>query len=177
MENRREASGFTLVEILVALSILAIVMTILSGAFSTSAVTVRVVDERAEALSSLSGALDTLSQEVRGAYDSFSGKPSTMTFTAMTPFQGDDAPVVQTLSYEFEERRLLRRTYRTEPDAQAARAFLLLEDVDEPSFSFFDGKRWTDEWRVPGKLPAGVKVTFSYKRRTVEMVIPVWSRK
>ena len=177
MERRREASGFTLVEILVALSILSIVMTILYGAFSTSSVTVRRVDERADELSSLAGALDTLSQEVRGAYDAFSGTPSQMTFTAMTALQGDDAPAVQTLSYEFEEGRMLRRTYGTERDPQASRAFLLLEDVGEPSFSFFDGKRWTDQWRVPDKLPAGVKVTFSYKRRPVEMVIPVWSRK
>jgi prepilin-type N-terminal cleavage/methylation domain-containing protein len=59
-DGRSRASGFTLVEVLVALGILAIVMTVLYGTFSTSSVTARVVEERADELSSLTGALDTL---------------------------------------------------------------------------------------------------------------------
>ena len=175
MDARRRAAGFTLIEVLIALSILAIAMTILYSTFATSAVTARVVDERADELSSLAGALDTLSHEVRGAYEAFSGRKRTITFTAMTPFQEDARPRVQTVSYGLEDGRLLRKVMPPGLDATAPRTFLLLEEVADLSFSFFDGTRWTDEWATSGRLPAGVRVTFSYKQRTVDTVIAVWS--
>ena len=176
MGSRRGTSGFTLVEILIALSILAMVMTILHSTFSTSAVTARVVDERADELSSLAGALDTLSHEVRGASEWWPGQKRKITFTTMAPFHEDAAPVVQTVSYEFDEGRLLRKVLQTGADAKAPRAFLLLDEVTDPSFSLFDGQQWTDEWHATDKLPAGVRVTFSYKRKDVNTVISVWSR-
>src|SRR5712692_3161008 len=113
MSGKRDARGFTLVEILVALSILAIVMTILHGAFSVSAVTARVVDERADHLASLTGALDTLGHEVRGAYGWLPGPNTRITFTTMAPFHEDAAPQVQTVSYEFSDGTLLRKVFRT----------------------------------------------------------------
>ena len=177
MRGRSRASGFTLVELLVALGILAIVMTVLHGTFSTSSVTARLVEERADALSSLTGALDTLTLDVRGALEEFSGTKSGMTFTALTPFHRDDVPALQKVSYEFDRGRLLRKSVQANGDERAVRTFLLLEEVTDPAFSFFDGQRWLDTWQLPDTLPAGVKVLLSYRRRGVETVIPVWSRK
>jgi type II secretion system protein J len=85
--------------------------------------------------------------------------------------------VVQKVSYEFDEGRLLRKTFQIDGDDKPVRTFLLLEEVTNPAFSFFDGQGWVDTWQTPGALPAGVKVTFSYKRREVETVIPVWAGK
>lgn len=171
-----DASGFTLVEVLVALGILAVVMTILYGTFATSAATVEIVEQRADELSSLAGALDTLSHEVRAAHHSFSGTKSLVLFTAMTPFQPDTAPVIQTVSYEFDQGRLVRKVFQAGPTTSTPRVFVLLDEVAEPSFAFFDGRAWIDEWRSREKVPGGVKVTFSYRGKTVETVIPVWAR-
>jgi prepilin-type N-terminal cleavage/methylation domain-containing protein len=182
METRSQVSGFTLVEILVALSILSIVMTILYSTFSTSSATARLLEQRADELASLAGAIDTLSPEVRGAYERFSGRKTAMIFTTMSPFREDNAPVVQTVSYEFAEGRLLRKSFEALDvaatpgfDAKVKRTLMLLEEVADGSFSFFDGTKWIDEWTTPAKLPAGVKVSFSYRRTSVETVIPVWS--
>ena len=179
--TRNHAAGFTLVEILIALSILAMMMTILYSTFSTASLTARAIEERADELASLTGALDTVSPEVRGAYEQFSAKKSAMTFTTMTPFRDDNAPLVQTVSYEFSEGRILRKLLRSvdapaEPGvgAPGGRVFVLLEAVTGGSFAFFDGKQWTDEWGTPDKLPAGVKVSFSYRQTDVQLVIPVW---
>ena len=46
--------------------------------------------------------------------------------------------MVQTVSYEFDEGRLLRKIFQIDGDDKAVRVFLLLEDVTDPSFSFFD---------------------------------------
>ena len=182
METRSPTSGFTLVEILIALAILSIVMTILYSTFSASSVTARVVEERADELASLVGALDTLGLEVRGAFDQFTGTKGEITFTVMTPLRRDDVPTIQRVSYAFGERGLVRKSLqsadvKTPPGAtaEAGRVFTLLEDVaGGASFSFFDGRKWLDEWTTPDKLPAGVKVSLSYRRTQVETVIPVW---
>lgn len=177
MNGRRRASGFTLVEVLVALGILAIVMTVLYGTFTTASVTARDVEERADELSSLTGALDTLTHDVRGALEQFSGNKSGMTLTTLTPFHQDDGPSVQKVSYEFDEGRLLRKSLPIDGGEKALRTFLLLGEVTDPAFSYFDGQGWADTWQSPDTLPAGVKVTFSYRRREMETLIPVWSRK
>jgi prepilin-type N-terminal cleavage/methylation domain-containing protein len=177
MGGRRAAGGFTLVEILIALSILSIVMTILFGTFSTSAVTARAIDERADELSSLTGALDTLSHEVRSASGAFSGTNDKIIFTVLTPFHPDTKPWVQTVAYEFGQGKLLRKIVQPGLAVSDLRTFLLLDHVVDPSFSFFDGRQWKDEWPSPDKLPAGVRVTFSYKGKDINTVMPVWSRK
>lgn len=166
MHGDRATAGFTLVEVLVALGIVAVVMTLLWSTFATSAATVRVVEERADELASLAGAVDTLSHEIRGAYESLSGTKSTVTFTAMTPFV-HDVPVVQVVSYEFEQGRLTRKVDR--------RSFVLLAEVGDPSFAFWNGTAWVDQWRDPQRLPAGIRVTFSHKGKAVDTVIPIWS--
>jgi general secretion pathway protein J len=179
----RFSPGFTLVEILIALAILSIVMSILYGTFSSSSANARVVEERAEELSSLTGALDVLSQEVRGAYppseasEAFSGRKEGIAFTVMTPFVRENEAVARRASYLFDEGRLIRRLFQIGKETEVQSESLLLEGVGEPSFSFFDGKEWVEEWPSEKGLPYGVKVTFSYKGRDVETVIPVISKK
>lgn len=176
--------GFTLIEILVAMTILAIVMSILYGTFSTSSANAKVIEERADELSSLTGAIDVLSQEVRGAFISsdavsemFSGKKEEIGFTAATPFVKDDEPAVQRLSYLFDGEKLVRKTFKEGQEAEVKRESLILEGASESSFSFFNGKEWAAEWPAGNSLPYGIKVAFSYKGKDVETVIPVWSRK
>lgn len=177
MGGRRNARGFTLVEVLIALGILTIVMTILYSTFSASSVTAELVEERADELASLTGALDTIGQEIRGAFEWSPGQKSRITFTTMTSLREDPSPGIQTVSYEFDQDRLTRTVLRTGLDGRPPRTFVLLDGVRDPAFSFFDGRQWRDDWPATGRLPAGVRVSFSYKGRDANTVIPVWSRK
>ena len=176
--------GFTLIEILVSITILSIVMSILYGTFSTSSANAKVIEERADELSSLTGAMDVLSQEVRGAFltsdavsELFSGKKEEIRFTAATPFVKEDEPVVQRVSYLFDGEKLIRKTFKAGQEAEVKSESLILEGADEPSFSFFNGKEWVKEWPSVKDTPSGIKVAFSYKGRDVETVIPIISKK
>src|SRR5437016_3169163 len=88
------SNGFTLLEVLIALSMLAIVMTILYGTFSTSSATAELVEARTDDLSSLAGALDTLGREVRSSYEWLPGRQRKITFTTLTPIHEDGTPNV-----------------------------------------------------------------------------------
>lgn len=176
--------GFTLIEILVSITILSIVMSILYGTFSTSSANAKVIEERADELSSLTGAMDVLSQEVRGAFISydaaselFSGKKEEIRFTAATPFVKEDEPAVQRVSYLFDGEKLIRKTSKEGQEAEVERESLILEGANGPSFSFFNGKEWIEEWPAGKSLPYGIKITFSYKGKEVNAVIPILSTK
>jgi type II secretion system protein J len=183
MKDKNSNGGFTLVEVLVSVTIFAIVMSILYSTFSASSANAKIVEGMADDLSSLTGALDTFSHEVRGAYSSsesstevFSGKKEAVIFITSTPYVRDGEPTVQMVSYIFEEDRLIRRTLRPGSQKEIKGEYLLLEGIKDPAFSFFDGKGWIDAWPSGKNLPAGVRVVFSHKERNVENVIPVWSR-
>lgn len=176
-------SGFTLIEVLVSVTIMAIVMSILYSTFSTSSASAKVVEGMADDLASLSGAVDALSREVRGAYsrsdaanEAFSGKKEVITFTTTTPFVRDGEPTVQRVSYLFEEGRFLRRSIIAGTEKDLKSESMLLDEIKDPAFSFFDGKGWVDEWPAGKRLPVGIKLLFSCKGRNVENVIPIWSR-
>lgn len=183
MKDKSSNGGFTLIEVLISVTIFAIVMSILYSTFSTSSANAKVVEGMADDLSSLSGALDTFSHEVRGAYispdssmEGFSGKKDSITFTSTTPFVGDGEPTVQMVSYLFEEDRFIRRALLNGPQKEVKGEYLLLDGIKDPAFSFFDGNGWIDDWPSGKKLPSGVKVVFLHKEQKVENVIPVWSR-
>lgn len=176
--------GFTLVEILVAMTILSIVMSVLYGTFSTSSANAKVVEERADELSSLSGAIDIISQEVRGVYpqsdgpsEGFSWKEEEITFTAMTPFVKDKEPLIQRVSYIFSDGRLLRKTFKAGIEAETKGESLLLDGLKDPLFSFYDGKEWVKEWPSAKDIPSSIKVAFSFKGKDIETVIPIISKK
>src|SRR3990167_2222893 len=60
------SQGFTLVEILISITILAIVMSILYGTFSTSSTNKKMIEEGGDDLSSLGGAFEVVSNKIGG---------------------------------------------------------------------------------------------------------------
>lgn len=178
-----ESRGFTLIEVLVSVTIFAIVMSILYSSFSTASANAKVVEKMADDLSSLSGALDTFSHEARGTYstsestvETFSGDMEKVSFTTTNPFVRDGEPTVQIVSYIFDEDRFIREVLRPGSSKEVKGEYLLLDGIKDPAFSFFDGKGWIDEWPSSKKTPAGIRIVFSYKGQNVENIIPVWSR-
>jgi len=175
--------GFTLIEVLVSVTIFAIIMSILYSSFSASAANAKAVEEMADDLSSVMGAVDAVSREVRGVryssdaqIDGFSGKKDFMTFTTNAPFVRDGEPTIQRISYIFEEDRLMRRAFRPDSEKDIKSEYMLLDGIKDASFTFFDGKGWIEDWPSGNKMPAGVRVVFSHKDRKVESVLPLWSR-
>ena len=188
----QSSGGFTLIEVLVAVSIFAIVMFIIYGTFTTSSNHAAIIEERADEVSSVVGTLDTMSREIRGAYlhpegamRNFSGKGGSITFVTTAPYVRDGEPYIQRVTYIFEQGDLKRKTVYLVPEGfnrgmdmgkEGKEEFLLLKDTRGASFSFFDGKGWVDEWTSDIRLPYGVRVVFSYKDRDIKNIIPVWSR-
>ena len=174
--------GFTLIEVMVAVSLFAIVMFIIYGTFTTTSNHAAIVEERADEVSSVVGALDAMSREIRGAYlhpegsmRNFSGKEDEITFATTSPYVRDGEPHVQRVTYIFEDGELKRKTFYMDTGKEGTEEFLLLKDTGVASFSFFDGKEWIDEWTLE-RLPYGVRVVFSYKGRDIENIMPIWSR-
>lgn len=178
------SQGFTLVEILISITILAIVMSILYGTFSTSSTNVKIIEDRADELSSLAGTIDVVSNEIRSIYppmenylEEFSGKKDRIIFTSLTHFVKDDDPAIQKISYLFEDGQFIRRTWYPDSAGEVKKDTLLLNNINESSFSYFDGEQWIDDWSDGKNIPSGVRIAFSYQGRQVESVIPVISRR
>ncbi|OGV96733.1 MAG: hypothetical protein A3I04_05345 [Nitrospinae bacterium RIFCSPLOWO2_02_FULL_39_110] len=178
------SQGFTLVEILISITILAIVMSILYGTFSTSSTNVKIIEDRADELSSLAGAIDVVSNEIRSIYppmenylEEFLGKKDRIVFTSLTHFVKDDDPAIQKISYLFEDGQFIRRTWYSDSAGEVKKDTLLLNNINESSFSYFDGEQWIDDWPDGKNIPSGVRIAFFYQGRQVESVIPVISRR
>lgn len=175
--------GFTLIEVMVAVSIFAIVMFIIYNTFTTASNHAAIVEEMADEVSSLAGAMDVMSREIRSAYlhpegamRNFSGKGDSITFVTTAPYVRDGEPYVQRVTYIFEQGDLKRKVIYMDKGKENKEEFFLLKNTRAASFSFFDGKGWVDEWTSDIRLPYGVKVVFSYKDRDIKNIIPVWSR-
>lgn len=181
--NDSQQRGFTLIEVLVSVTIFAMVMSILYSSFSTSSANAEIVEKMADDLSSLNGALDTFSHEVRGVYsisessvEKFSGDKEAVSFTTTNPFVRDGEPTIQIVSYIFEEDKIIRKVFKPGPHKEVKGEYLLLDGIEDPAFSFFDGNGWIGEWTSTKKIPEGIKISFLYKGQSVENIIPVWSR-
>lgn len=183
IHNSQSSKGFTLVEVLVTVSILAIVMSIIYSAFTTSTKHAAIVEEKADEIASIVGALDTMSREIRAAYlhpegtkRNFSGKSSFINFVTTAPYIRDGEPNVQRISYIFEDGNLKRKTFNMDTGTESQEEFLFLKGTESAAFSFYDSSKWVDEWNSDIKLPYGVRVVFSYRGRDIENIMPVWSR-
>src|SRR3989338_2173265 len=159
------SQGFTLVEILISITILAIVMSILYGTFSTSSTNVKIIEDR------------SIYPPMENYLEEFLGKKDRIVFTSLTHFVKDDDPAIQKISYLFEDGQFIRRTWYSDSAGEVKKDTLLLNNINESSFSYFDGEQWIDDWPDGKNIPSGVRIAFFYQGRQVESVIPVISRR
>lgn len=192
-KRRKERSaGFTLLELLVALSLLVILSTALYGTFFALTrgrdTTAAGMENRRE----LRTTLDQIRRELSGTFirgpatpgekplvsfvvedrDSFGRPASTLTFTTIVPPRSDDLPTSDqvTVRYGVEEKDKRLEVTREARDRYLGGTPLpypQMEDVEGFLVECYDGNKWVRTWdTTPGLnagLPKAIRVTIRLK--------------
>lgn len=179
MNNRQ--SGFTLIEVLVAVAVAAVLLTTVYGVFGSVSGAKEQVERDAEIYHLARVLCDRLGREIRGTYwrrdaeetvfvGSLDGDQSTLelTTTAASPL-GASAAGIAHIDYRLREDlfegqrrwRLLRREaslFATDFDRQDGQR--LSEAVRTFALRYFDGGSWVEEWDAAerGALPRLVEI-------------------
>ena len=163
--------GFTLVEILIALAILAIIVTSTFTIFQSASKSWQKGETRSERYQNARSAIHKISTEISQAVINsnplckFTGDKNKASFVS---FVSADSGVFELSEIEFwldGPKRLLMRNYDIDPDFDFTtydRSDILSENVSSLEFLYFDGTTWSDTWnsdQVLGiGLPKAVKV-------------------
>jgi general secretion pathway protein J len=183
---RRGGRGFTLVELLIAITLLGLISSVTYGAIWTASRSLRTVEQQVELNDglrvtqefmrrSLSQARGLLAVQEGRMQVLFSGAPQSLAFIAPAPLQRGHAGGLYLYQIELvkrgERRNTLRLSYEQyvtgrEPDAEplAQGESLLLEGVAKLSFSYYGSDepgataQWLDEWPRRDILPQLVRM-------------------
>ena len=182
---RKSGSGFTLIEVLVALSIMAIILTTLFQAFRSTMTAIEIVDRETEVYRMARISLELMADDIRSSYfreddpgtgffgsaEQEAGPSNSLEFTAFVAqpvLQGREAILRSTVAYHLlrdeEEDQdedpvfyLMRET--------AGGGFVERVDIAERvvrlAFRFFQGEEWQDTWDTSEtkRLPRAVSVS------------------
>ena len=182
MADRRQ-SGFTLVEVLVAVAITALLLSAVYGVFTSVSGAKQRLETEGEGYHQARVIFDRIGRELRGTYflpnqsdTLFSGGTSTdgtpfleLTTTASTPFGGQQGGLavvryelqVDEESEDPEARVLIRREESLHDRDQERPGYRLARGLSDLQFRFYADDRWEDEWdaRQDG-LPQMVEISF-----------------
>jgi len=168
---RNNIFSFTLLEILIAITIMALILIIIYGSYTTS---VRVINENWNDFEIYHIArffLNTLSEELvcvygGGASAPFRGEAKTLEFTS-TNKSGYE-------KYPPESGDYYRLKYSTGDAPSIPGKYVLYrdednqvdeigEDINEIHFEYYDGQKWQEEWDSVElkKLPRAVRITLN----------------
>jgi len=176
----KKSRSFTLVELLIASSIFAVVMVALYGAFSSGVFGYRNIDERVSAYQQARQALERINRDIRNSYvyssvdTKFSGASDKVSFMALV----DDYSFLEFVrnvafvSYYLEGdtlMRLCRRGQESLKDSSQSKADEMSSDIDKLTFTYVyednGALKEADAWDLAKKLPAAVKVKLSLKKK------------
>jgi len=183
--GKKNVGGFTLLELLIAVSVFAVISALASGGFNSVLNTASRSEEHMQRLAELQKAMVIIAKDVEQAVE----RPIRDGFgDSLVPFIGSQptnllefsrtgrrnptqAPRshIQRVGYRHEENVLYRLTWAVLDRAQDSEAieFKLLEGVNEIEIRYLDSNReWQDQWPPlqPGQnsdnaLPRGVEIT------------------
>jgi general secretion pathway protein J len=187
--TRRRTGGFTLIEILLALSILAVVMVLLVSAFTGAARSREILTARSKEFRQVRLALDRIGTDLQGAFassvradsaltckeDQLSGNPAaTFVFTAFQlPAVDAGRPPADVVKIKYYPRvgsdGTSMELHREQSDLPflenkiPLRESLLAVGLKGFRVELYDGTNWVTEWPADGKtkttLPTKVAVT------------------
>ena len=180
--------GFTLVEILVAVALVALLLTTVYGVFNSVSAAKERLEAESEGYHQARVLFDRIGRELRGTYFDvqkkdtlFLGGTTTLdknpylelTTTAGTPYGGRNGGI-STVSYELrsdpeaekgeDTRVLMRKEYSYfDPEGEKREGYRLADGIGEMKVRFYRKGQWVEEWnaRTDGGLPELVEVTLS----------------
>jgi general secretion pathway protein J len=183
---RGRSGGFTLIEVLLAMAILAIITTLMWSSFSQASRSKKRIEAAQERTHTVRTALLRMSREIEMAYLSESNEPDATlprtTFLATFAHQrlrggtaeGDSSIIGYFGERDPADRRILnlmrretRRVASRDPREVPGETYVVCPDVVRLKLSYYDyrKKEWHDEWdsKVPGTsfLPSHVHIALT----------------
>lgn len=181
----RKNTGFTLIEIIIALLIFSIISLIMASALHNILNTHAAMEQKTARLAQLQIALLILSHDIEqtverpvtlanGQLEGFVGEVHRLTFThtgLSNPFGQFNRATLQRTQYEFFKNQLVRTTWsaldrtRTTPTNQR----VLLDHVNDLAFDYLDStNHFQTTWPPPGqanvKMPRAVRVSLTLEK-------------
>lgn len=192
MTARRRNTGFTLIEVLIGATVLAIMMTLLSSALFTMTRSARAGETRIEALDSAQLVHAFLRRQLQNAVPLterddgdeqvlFEGRADRLRFVGHLPIA--EGGGLQFLEIAAVDDALTMRYRGAWPDAPfistnaAWQTRALLPDVQRLRWRYFGARddeapaRWTDEWLGHDRLPELIRVELEHGDETVTTVV------
>lgn len=184
---RPRSSGFTLLEVLVAIVLLGLVATLLSGGLRFGTRVWQRGEDHLQALAGMQSVHAVLRRELAqvapvsalgddSGWIAFEGMPTYVRFVGVAPAEvmiGGDYDITIGVSYDDVARhlvmawRLLAESMPGDVSAPERDQVLLLRDVKDVSFAFFgadegDAPQWHEMWVERTTLPLLVRVSVSF---------------
>lgn len=162
--------GFTLVEILIALAILAMIVVSTFTIFKSSSNSWQKGEARSERYQNARTAIGRMSTEISQAVisengsDRFIGNKEDMSFISFVSTAGGVFELTEVKYWLDPEQMLLMRNEDTEPDYDFATqdySDVLADNISGLEFFYYDGKDWSDKWDSDADaagLPKAVKI-------------------
>ena len=175
--GRKRESGFTLLELIVSMTILSMIAVIIGSGFSLGIKAWEKGDEEAEAVQTMRVLSGLVFQQIKSAYPYkikiddknvvvFKGEPGSMIFvtTLSAPYPGG----FKWVHYLHKDGALLYKEGML-PDKElidniSGDEEVLETDVEEVAFQYYsdDEKEWKETWEFSDKLPGAVRARISY---------------
>lgn len=179
-------TGFTLLEIIISIGILAVILTTIYGAFNSSMRAFTVMENPGDAYGQARLVLNRMSEEIGSIY--FAGKNPNTGLLGEDRDEDDlpfDSLHFTSLSHirwvkDSRESELCEIGYYLETDREREKTFLfrredwnvdgaleeggitleLAEGIDGLNFRYYDGEEWVDDWDSKGRngLPKAIEV-------------------
>ncbi|MBU4312588.1 MAG: prepilin-type N-terminal cleavage/methylation domain-containing protein [Candidatus Omnitrophica bacterium] len=163
----RDRTGFTLVEMLISLAILAMIVASTFTIFSSSSKSWQKGEARSERYHNARAAIGKISMELSQAVIRedglcrFIGEKDEVKFVS---FVSSSSGVFEAAEIEYwldKERKFLLRNEDIEPDYDFStqdQSDILADNISELGFSYYDGVDWSDTWDSDSVLPKAVKI-------------------
>ncbi len=174
IEHRAESRGFTLVEVLISLAILAMIVASTFTIFRSASKSWQKGEARSERYQNARSAISRISAEISQAVINanslckFTGDKNRVSFVS---FVSTGSGVFELSEVEYwldSAKRLLMRNDEIDPDydfTTYGHSDVLSDNISELEFSYFDGLVWQDAWNSDQASGIGLPKAVNIKIR------------